>query len=243
MRRVIKDIARTCRVVARDLLGNARALPTDVLHTDAVGVWCLRCGATTAIDSTIWHSRGEVLWNCASCLGVRQLRAATVRLGPHEGALRDAVLALKHEGDRAMGRSLGRALAKQCEACGVTRVDRESLLVTAVPMPFGRRCERGVDHAAVIGRSVARALGIRFEQLCTQRDGPTQASLTAAARRRRSGRFELRAGLSLPTERLTVLLVDDVLTTGATMESVARLLGGAAHHIRVIGVVATVANP
>lgn len=92
-----------------------------------------------------------------------------------------------------------------------------------VPLHAGRLKERGYNQALEIARPLSRQLGVPLAlQLCTrQRHTPAQTTLTGAERRRNlRGAFVVRAG-EVPQH---VAIVDDVVTTGATVEELARTL-------------------
>lgn len=136
----------------------------------------------------------------------------------YDGPARALVLALKLEGLRAAAGPLVAAMVAEAIAGGV-----EASLVAWVPCRARDRRRRGFDHAEVLGRGVGRALGLQARPLVAlARESPDQASLPAAARRRNLvGAFK-----AAPTPA-SVLLVDDVVTTGATVAACASALRAA----------------
>ncbi len=112
-----------------------------------------------------------------------------------------------------------------------------------MPMPWQRRLYRGIDHARVIAGGVAAELDAPLLSLLARANGPPQVSLRATQRSRNAGRMrrQRRAHL-LPLDGHTVVLVDDVRTSGASLEAAARLIRrlGAG---RVVGGVLAVADP
>jgi ComF family protein len=127
-----------------------------------------------------------------------------------------AVRALKFHGHRAAATSLGAALAT------VLPLPREATIVP-VPLHPARLRERGYNQALLLARALARTarLGLAPRALVRRRPTPSQARLDAAARRANlAGAFLAPA----PLPAGPVVLVDDVLTTGATADACARTL-------------------
>ena len=188
---------------------------------DAPGAYCHRCGVTVG--------PGEATaTGCGTCRDAPGLADGVVRLGAYADELREWVLAVKYQGWEAMaealGRQLGAVVAQARPGAG------DALAVVPLPMPWQRRLYRGIDHAALIAAGAATVLGAPMLRLLTKRNGPPQVSLPTS-QRRRSGARGMRVrtiGPVVPNRRWirdsTVLLVDDVCTTGASLRAAARLL-------------------
>ncbi|MGE0452917.1 MAG: ComF family protein [Vicinamibacteria bacterium] len=154
-------------------------------------------------------------------------------LGPFDGPLRDAIHALKYRGrTRAAGRLAGLLL----ERPEVLAVLSGGELLVPVPLHPRRREQRGFNQSELLAQALAGASGLPVARraLVRRTDTPAQTGLSAAARRRNvAGAFAVRRRAEVDG-RVAVLL-DDVLTTGATARECARaLLRAGATEVRLL---------
>jgi ComF family protein len=140
----------------------------------------------------------------------------------YDEASRALVLGFKH-GDRTHGApAYGRWMAR-----AGTELLREADLVVPVPLHWLRLFRRRYNQAALLAQAVARTAGVpvAVDLLARRRPTPSQGHLSAAARRRNvRGAFTVRPRRAALVRDKRIVLIDDVLTTGATAESCARAL-------------------
>jgi len=145
--------------------------------------------------------------------------------GVFEGALREAVTALKYGRNRRIARDLGDLVAVPLTALVSELPLHARCVVTWIPTAPSRARRRGFDHAELIARRAARTAGLRCRRLLRRVDESRQ---TGASKRVRETGPRLAAGRGCRGR--TVVLVDDVVTTGATVRGAASavMLAGAA---------------
>jgi ComF family protein len=152
---------------------------------------------------------------CGACLARRPPLALVHAACVYARPLDRLLPRFKFHGDFAAGRLLSQLMADACDD-----LPRPDALV-AIPLHRSRLRQRGYDQALELARPLARALDLplRPDLLVRGRGTAPQSELSAAARRRNlRDAFAVQAGTPLPAH---VVLVDDVMTTGATLHAAA----------------------
>jgi predicted amidophosphoribosyltransferase len=198
-------------------------------HAGRAAPLCFECRA-----KMLATSGRSVLMPAAG--STRASKAAVSRAGaPKPGASADASCwtAFAYEGPAgALVRALkfrGRvAIADVMAAQLAALAPRECLCGVVVPVPVhpAHRRRRGVDHAGMLARALARRTGLPFAD-CLVRSGDRRPQVGRGRRARIRGplgSIEVRPGLVVPS---TAIVVDDVVTTGATIAACARALQSA----------------
>lgn len=144
---------------------------------------------------------------------------------PFAGPVRSALHELKYAGERRLARPLGEAVARRWG-----RVGRGATVIVPVPVHAERERQRGYDQAALIAEVAARSLGLPWlRALERARATVAQFELGRADRAANvGGAFRLRRArdgrAADGVAGRWVLLVDDVVTTGATLAACAAAL-------------------
>lgn len=150
--------------------------------------------------------------------------------GPYDGVVREVLLAYKHGGAYGFVRPLGTRLALPLRAA-CAAATRGPPVVVALPSRAARERERGYRHVEeLVSRALrsARLGAPRMRALRTLRGRTGQVGLDAEARERNAERIALRRAAGSLRGR-EVVLVDDIVTTGATVRAAVAALerGGA----------------
>jgi predicted amidophosphoribosyltransferase len=206
VRRSLSHLVRSVRCVLKAM--------TDDLLSAFLPARCPGCGA-----------RGAVL--CNQC--ARQLRPPPPVAPPggiawwtacfaYEGVARELIARAKYRNERVALHWLAERVAASCAATPMP-IDT----VTWAPASDARRRAHGVDHAAVLARAVAAAHGLPAKGLLRRARG-SNPQTGRDAQSRRLG--PLLSAQAVP-DGATVLIVDDVATTGGTLAAAARALRAA----------------
>ena len=196
---------------------------------------CLLCEQTLP-----WRQEGGVCPPCWERLpwapGYRPRRGvldALLWAADYEGPIRSLVHGLKFADMDSLAPALGRRMASRL---GPIIFGHRTDLIVPVPLHFWRRFRRGYNQAELLARAIARPAGLPLDirAVRRRRAGRRQLGLSRLERRRSlAGCFAARPSR---VHGRTILLVDDVVTTGATLEACARVLLHAGAR-RVVGCV------
>ena len=160
--------------------------------------------------------------------------------GAYTSPMARAILMLKYGEITPLGGWFAKRLARvAARFAGEFAVD----VVVPVPLHASRLRERGYNQAELIARPLARILDIPFRSYLLVRTRPRPDKLRLTRRERWEtvrGAYATREGAQV--DKLRVLLVDDVLTTGATLDACSRALRGAGA-VRVVGLTVARALP
>jgi competence protein ComFC len=230
-----------CRICDRLLTGASRVPICEeclASFAPASGIACEICGRplpalTRDLERSLF---------CSACQEKTYAFDRARSFAVYQGALVEAILLLKFEQIEPLGGWFARRLAEV--------VDRERDLLEAdvvVPVPLhrDREKERGYNQAALLSRPLAKQLQLPHKAvlLVRTRARPDKRILTLEERWESvRGAFATRPGSQV--DNLRVLLVDDVLTTGATLDACARALRDAgAKSVLGLTVARAVRNP
>ena len=186
--------------------------------------FCPRCGRPFSGSPHI-HPPSHLCQGCRTRLPPYRLARSAV-LYERDDPLRDILLLFKHGRKIALGGHLGRVMAARAECLlGGPAIDG----IVPVPLHRSRERERGFNQAEVLARVVGRRLQRPVFRKTLQRIRPTPPQTGKLRKRVQNvrGAFAVRRPDEIRGRSL--LLVDDVLTTGATVNECAKVLmkGGA----------------
>jgi predicted amidophosphoribosyltransferase len=190
---------------------------------------CGRCGAP-AVGVSPDSER------CLHCRHDDFPFGSAIALGLYRGLLSDVVLQTKRLQGEPLARALGLALADQIMRSGFA-ADVEA--VAPVPAHWARRLRRGTSGATEIARPVAQRLNVPLlSGLLRWRRNVREQSRLRPRQRRRNVAGALRCSTGYDITNARILLIDDVMTTGATATAATKTLKRAGAASVVVGVIA-----
>lgn len=182
-------------------------------HEEITGAGFPRCNFCGAFIRTAQNPFGE---RCHACHSLKSPLESTISLGDYGGRLQQTIIEIKSKSNDVKARQLGMLLG---DRFAQSKLPRKIDLVIPVPSHWRRRVSRGGFHVAdVISEGFCAMTGIARSQRAMKsvrntekqsklRPGQRMANVRAA--------FALRPGFEV--RRLRVLMIDDVMTSGATI--------------------------
>lgn len=170
---------------------------------------------------------GDICVTCANVAGVYMHHSWKIphvkewtALWQYSGAVRDSLIRYKFRRRRSYCVTFGRELTKK-----IRTIPFEYDLITWVPVSLLRRWERGYDQVELIANAVGRELGTEaVKTLHKHRHNRRQARIRGRDARIANVRGVYRAVAPEKVCGKRVLLIDDIVTTGATVSEAARIL-------------------
>ena len=184
--------------------------------------WCACCG--DPVEGTV-----PAEFRCAWCARKRPAYDWARSAARFEGVVAESLKRLKYHGGVWTADGLGEMLHRTWRTCAPGGVPPEADCVAAVPLFRVRMRERSYNQSALLGAALAERLGVPFrEPLRRVRDTPTQTKLSARERAANmAGAFAVRRWRKGSVAGKRIVLVDDVMTTGATVNECAKALKAA----------------
>ena len=176
---------------------------------------CDRCGDPLPA----WRLVSIPLARCPRCRRTEPSLDRARAIGSYDGALRAIIHALKYDGRRSLARPLGRLMRERGR-------DMLADAACAVPVPLhpSRRRHRGFNQAADLARHIGLPVTPALRRV---RATPTQTGLPSGRRHRNMRDAFAVTAAATPLTGAIVVLIDDVSTTGATLDACARTLKAA----------------
>lgn len=183
----------------------------------------LRC-VVCAIPLGGFRQRVDARYRCGDCLSTPPPFEATFALADYRAPLDTLALGLKFRARLMLAREFGERLARLAEDSLQPQFWPD--VIAPVPLARRRLVERGYNQAWEMARPLAAALRVRRDATLIRRVVHTapQSRLDLDARRDNVGRA---FAVSKPVRGLHVAIVHDVMTSGATLEAIARTLKAA----------------
>jgi len=170
--------------------------------------FCERCGDSQKANGI-----------CARCVAAPPGYTALRSWASFNGPLRNAIHRLKYGRDVALGEVLARPMINYLKQTG-WKVD----IVVPVPMSLSRRAERGYNQAALLARPIALSFGLEYRSRALRKTRETRSQVGLSLGERQAnvrGAFEADRRVVSGKQ---ILVVDDVTTSGATLNACARAL-------------------
>lgn len=213
----------------RKVFGKLMVLIKDAIFPNicVCGRWgtplCEKCKAEVARYKTglcpICRKLSENGKTCERCRHKSYLTGVMV-YGKHKDLLKSVVWRYKYEFHKDLSESCAELVAEAfCDF-----LEQKSFLITCVPITKQRLAWRGYNQSQLLAKKLAEKLGLEYVELLTKKD-----NILPQVGKNRKERIENIKGMILPKnevdlEKRNVVIIDDVYTSGATLEECAKVL-------------------
>lgn len=199
----------------------ARQVAERNWQRDTQDLYCARCGRSVGPAE-------EDEFGCSVCRSSVLPYSRVVRLGEYADPIDRWIWALKFQRLRRFGEFLGRELAAALEEAGALRDPPPGgVVIQPIPTSNRRRISRGIDHARVIAASCGAQLDIPVLDALKRAHRPSQRSVPPSLRWENArGSMRVAESQSADLTGKRIVVIDDVLTSGATARSAALALQG-----------------
>ena len=150
------------------------------------------------------------------------------------------IFSLKHDNRRDTFAFLSHELAASISSALDTQGREEQFLITNIPRRPAAKRRDGYDHAKELAKRVASLLNIKYLSLLSSKAESAQREMKGEQRRKNAKFVYKRKAQEVSLKGLTVIIVDDVVTTGSSLASAADLLRGLGTR-RIIGAAVSIA--
>src|SRR5271166_3018856 len=248
MRRILAQGLASCVRAVDDLVFPWTCLVCGIEGGSFRGPFCASCrarlldAAATAGASACPRCalpigpHADLRRGCAECRGRSLGFDAALALGPYAESIRDLCLRLKHERNAWLAPWLGNLLA-DARRSELAQLPRDGWIVP-IPLHRWRQLQRGYNQAEALAKGLSRSLGLRVHQPLRRINATDRLAHKTASDRVEVMRHAFRTRLEPGLNGRTILLVDDILTTGATCGAAARALKQAGAKQVIVAVLA-----
>lgn len=155
---------------------------------------------------------------CKDCKNEKRYFSMARSVAIYEGVMRECIHLLKYDGKTGLSKPLGRMMVTLIKDEGI-----EGDMIIPVPLHPRKRRERGFNQAELLSHEISKGINIPVDtkKLIKKKDTPSQTDLTRLERIKNvKGSFCVRGGF----KGKRILLIDDVFTTGATINECSKVL-------------------
>lgn len=182
---------------------------------------CPKCGRPFSSDISLSRSPDHL---CSECREIKTYFDKAIAIGSYDGTLAESIHFFKYRGKKGLGCPLGRIMAEYIGS-NPSLFPHSSLVVLPVPLHLKRLREREFNQSLLLAKEISRAFRIPLIPDNLQRVRWTKPQIELKGEERLmnvKGAFEVKDPKDI--EGKSLLLIDDVYTTGATVRECSKVL-------------------